>query len=175
MPLRPIVFYGDPRLRERSADITGITPDILHLYDDMVLTLRDAEGLGLAAVQVGELVRMFILDLGALKVGDGIQTFINPILVQTGGAIVEYEEGCLSIPDIYQRIERPAEVTARATGLDGKGFEVTASGMYARAIQHEYDHLEGKLFIDYLNPFSRSLLKGKLRRIADGLPADADE
>jgi peptide deformylase len=140
----------------------------------MVATLKDAEGLGLAAVQIGELVRMFILDLEALKVGTGIQAFINPI-IQTEGGVVEYEEGCLSIPEIYQRVERPAQVHTTAMGLDGKLFEVKASGMYARAIQHEYDHLEGKMFIDLLSPFSRSLLRGKLKRLAEGLSNKEDE
>lgn len=154
--------------------ISAITPEILHLYDDMVATLKDAEGLGLAAVQIGELVRLFILDLDALKVGTGIQAFINPQIQSTGNN-VELEEGCLSIPEIYQRVERPEDVHATATGLDGKQFEVTASGMYARAIQHEYDHLEGKLFIDLLSPFSRSLLRGKLKRLSEGLLSKEDE
>jgi len=162
---RPIVLYGDPVLREVSTPVEDINGDIKALVSDMIDTLHKAQGLGLAAVQIGVPKRIFLVDLSALDLARPLKVFINPEIINTDGE-VEYEEGCLSFPGMYQHIVRPATVTVRATDVDGKQFEMTAEGMTARAILHEYDHLEGKLFIDYLSPLARTLLRGKLKRMS---------
>jgi len=128
-------------------------------------TLKKAEGLGLAAVQVGETKRVFILNLAAVDITKTLRVYINPEIIQTSGE-VEYEEGCLSFPGIYQKITRSEKVTVRAFDPDDQEFEHEADGIAARAIQHEFDHLEGKLFIDHLSTISRSLLKGRLKKLA---------
>ncbi|MBI5267658.1 MAG: peptide deformylase [candidate division Zixibacteria bacterium] len=165
MAERPIVIYGDPVLREVSKPVDSVNQQVKDLVSDMTDTLRKARGLGLAAVQIGVPRRVFLVDLSALDVRETLRVFINPEIVSASGE-VELEEGCLSFPDLYQKIVRPATVTVRALDADGKPFEMTAEGMAARAILHEYDHLEGKLFIDYLSPLTRQLLKGRLKKLA---------
>ena len=165
MAERPIVIYGDPVLREVSKPVDRVNQQVKDLVSDMTDTLRKARGLGLAAVQVGVPKRVFLVDLSALDVRETLRVFINPEIVSTSGE-VELEEGCLSFPDLYQKIVRPAKVTVRALDAEGKSFEMTAEGLAARAILHEYDHLEGKLFIDYLSPLTRQLLKGRLKKLA---------
>ncbi len=165
MAVRPIVLYGDPVLREKTKPVEKVDQAVKNLVADMIATLKNAKGLGLAAPQVGETTRIFILDLSAVDLTESVRVFINPEIVETSGEVL-MEEGCLSFPGIYQKIVRPERVKIKATGLDGKSFTVYAAGMLARAILHEYDHLEGKLFIDYFSPVSRALLKGKLKRLA---------
>jgi peptide deformylase len=163
---RPIVLYGDPVLREVSSPVDEVNGDIKALVSDMIDTLHHAQGLGLAAVQIGVPKRIFIVDLSVFDMTLPLKVFINPEILSADGE-VEYEEGCLSFPGLYQHIVRAAAVTVRATDLDGKQFEMTADGMTARAILHEYDHLEGKLFIDRLSPIARTLLRGKLKRLSN--------
>ena len=165
MAERPIVLYGDPVLREVSEPVDEINQEVKDLVSDLVDTIKKAKGLGLAAVQIGVLKRVFIVDLSAVDMNESLKVYINPVIVETEGEVV-YEEGCLSFPGIYQKITRPAKVTIQATGLDGNRFEQTHEGLAARAILHEFDHLEGKLFIDYLSSISKSLLKGRLRKLA---------
>lgn len=165
MAERPIVIYGDPVLREVSKPVDSVNQQVKDLVSDMTDTLRKARGLGLAAVQIGVLKRVFLVDLSVLDARETLRVFINPEIISATGEI-ELEEGCLSFPDLYQMITRPAKVTVRALGVDGQPFELTADGMSARAILHEYDHLEGKLFIDYLSPLTRQLLKGRLKKLA---------
>lgn len=165
MAVRPIVTYGDPVLREVSKPVPEVNQEIKDLVSDMVDTLKKAQGLGLAAVQIGELKRIYLVDLSAVDINASLTVFINPEILETRGD-VEMEEGCLSFPGIFQKCTRPAWVRIRATGLDGKPFEMTAEGLAARAILHEYDHLEGKLFIDYISPIARTLLKGRLKKLA---------
>jgi peptide deformylase len=162
--VRPIVYYGDPVLREKSKPVEEIDQAIKNLVDDLIATLKDARGLGLAAPQIGEAVRIFIVDLSAIDLTETVRVFINPEVVETSGEIM-LEEGCLSFPEIYQKIVRPEKVKMKATDLDGNEFTLEASGMLARAVLHEYDHLEGKLFIDYFSTLSRSLIKGKLSKL----------
>ena len=128
-------------------------------------TLKKARGLGLSAVQIGVLKRVFIVDLSIVDIKETLRVFINPEIVETSGE-VELEEGCLSFPGLYQTIVRPAEVKVRATDLDGNLFEIKVGGMVARAILHEYDHLEGVLFIDHLSSLARTLIKGRLKKLA---------
>jgi peptide deformylase len=162
---RPIVTYGDPVLREKTHPVEDINQDVKDLVADMIATLKQAEGLGLAAPQVGESKRIFITDLSALDLSEKMRVYINPEILETSGEIV-LEEGCLSFPGIYQNISRPEKIKIRAMGIDGRQFELEISGMLARVVLHENDHLEGKLFIDYLSPISRTLLKGKLKKLA---------
>lgn len=165
MAERPIVLYGDPVLRETSEAVDEINQDVKDLVSDLSDTLKKARGLGLAAVQIGVLKRLFIVDLSAVDLKESLKVFINPDILETSGE-VEMEEGCLSFPGIYQKIVRPAKVRVRASDIDGCQFELTLEGIAARAVLHEYDHLEGKLFIDYISPFARSMLKGKLKKLA---------
>jgi len=162
---RPIVIYGDPVLREVALPVEEINQEIRDLVSDLSDTMRKAQGLGLAANQVGVLKRVFVVDLAVIDMTKGLQAFINPEIVETSGE-TEYEEGCLSFPGIYQKIERPARVVIRAFDVDGKQFEMEAEGMAARAILHEYDHLEGKLFIDRMSTLTRTMLRGRLRKLA---------
>jgi peptide deformylase len=162
---RPIVIYGDPVLREVSKPVDRVDQQVKDLVSDMLDTLRKARGLGLAAVQIGVPKRIFLVDLSAVNAKESLRVFINPEIIATSGE-AEMEEGCLSFPDLYQKITRPANVTVRALDADGKPFEMSVDGLSARAILHEYDHLEGKLFIDYLSPLTRQLLKGRLKKLA---------
>jgi peptide deformylase len=163
---RPIVIYGDPVLREVSTPIDTVDQDARNLVTDMIDTLKEAKGLGLAAVQIGVPRRVFILDLAAVDITATLKVFINPEILDISEEEVEYEEGCLSFPGIYQKITRPARVKVRAMDLDGSEFEMEVSGMTARAILHEYDHLEGKLFIDRMTPMAKTLLRGRLKKLA---------
>ena len=165
MAERSIVIYGDPVLREVSEPVEEINQEIKDLVSDMMDTMKKAQGLGLAAVQVGVLKRVFIVDLAAVDITEPLRVFINPEIIETEDE-AEYEEGCLSFPGIYQKIVRPARVKMRAMDMDGNEFELDADGIVARAVLHEYDHLEGKLFIDHLSTISRSLLKGRLKKLA---------
>jgi len=162
---RPIVKYGNPVLREISEDVAEVDQEVKSLVSDMADTLKKAQGLGLSAVQIGVLKRIFIVDLSAVDIAESLRVFINPEIVETGGQ-VEMEEGCLSFPGLYQKIVRPEKIKIRATDLDGKQFEMEIGGLAARAILHEYDHLEGKLFIERLSPMARTLIRGRLKRLA---------
>ncbi len=165
MAEREIVIYGDPVLREVSEPVEEINQEIKDLVSDMVDTLNKAQGLGLAAVQVGVPKRLFILNLSATDITEPLRVYVNPVIVEKDG-VIEYEEGCLSFPGIYQKISRPEKVKVRYTDLDGNSFEQEADGMIARAILHEFDHLEGRLFIDHLSTISRSLLRGRLKKLS---------
>lgn len=165
MAERPIVIYGDPVLREVSQPVEQINQEIKDLVSDLIDTLKKAKGLGLSAVQIGVLKRIFIVDLSAVDITAKLRVFINPEILEKDGES-EYEEGCLSFPGMYQKIVRPSKVKVRALDLEGEPFELEATGLAARAIQHEYDHLEGKLFIDYLSPLTRTMLRGRLRKLS---------
>jgi peptide deformylase len=161
---RPIVLYGDPVLREKARPVEKVDRQVKDLVDDMIATLKKAKGLGLAAPQVGVSKRIFLIDLSAIDLTESVRVFINPEILETSGEVL-MEEGCLSFPGIYQKITRPEKLIVKATDANGKEFEMRADGMLARAILHEYDHLEGKLFIDYFSPLSRALVSGKLRKL----------
>ena len=165
MAARPIVIYGDPVLREKAEPVGEISQEVKDLVSEMIDTLKEAQGLGLAAPQIGVAKRIFIVDLSAIDITGSLKVFINPEIVATGDDQSEYEEGCLSFPGLYQKIARPATVKVRATDLDGNQFELEADGMLARAVLHEYDHLEGILFIDRMSPLTRTMLKGRLRKL----------
>lgn len=165
MSERRIVIYGEAVLREVSEAVDEINRQVKDLVSDMVDTLKKAKGLGLSAVQIGVLKRVFIVDLTAVDLTETLRVFINPEILETSGE-AEMEEGCLSFPGIYQKIVRPAVVKVKATDLEGREFVLEAKGMAARAILHEYDHLEGKLYIERMTPLTRTLLKGRLKKLA---------
>ncbi len=165
MAARPIVIYGDPVLREKAEPIESIDQAAKNLVSDMVDTLKEAQGLGLAAPQIGVSKRVFIVDLSAVDLTQSLKVFINPEIVETGDEPVELEEGCLSFPGLYQKITRPSTVRVRATDLEGNTFELEADRMLARAILHEFDHLEGVLFIDRMSALTRTMIKGRLKKL----------
>ncbi len=165
MSERRIVIYGEAVLREVSEAVDEINQQVKDLVSDMVDTLKKAKGLGLSAVQIGVLKRVFVIDLAVVDLTETLRVFINPEILEKSGE-AEMEEGCLSFPGIYQKIVRPAVVKVKATDLEGHEFVLEAKGMAARAILHEYDHLEGKLYIDRMTPLTRTLLKGRLRKLA---------
>jgi len=163
---RGIVIYGDPVLREVSEKVESIDREIKDLVSDMQDTLKRAKGLGLSAVQIGVLKRVFIIDLSAVNITESLRVFVNPEIIEVSGEEEEMEEGCLSFPGIYQKLTRPSRVKVRATDLEGNEFELETKGLAARAVQHEFDHLEGTLFIDHMSPLTRTLLKGRLRKLS---------
>lgn len=165
MAVRPIVIYGEPVLREKAKPVEKFDQEVKDLVADMIATLKDANGLGLAAPQVGVSKRIFITDLSSLELTESMRVFINPEIIDTSGEVI-LEEGCLSFPGLYQKITRPEEIKIKALDVEGHEFELNVSGMLARAILHEYDHLEGVLFIDHLSSLSRALIKGKLKKLA---------
>lgn len=165
MAERRIVTYGDPVLREVSEAVEVINQQVKDLVSDLAETLKKAQGLGLSAVQIGVLQRVFVVDLSAVDITETLRVFINPEIIETEGEI-EMEEGCLSFPGIYQKIVRPSGVKVRAIDLEGREFVLEAGGLAARALLHEYDHLEGKLYIERMTPLTRTLLRGRLKKLA---------
>jgi peptide deformylase len=167
MAKRPIILLPDPMLRLPSAPIERIDGELERLIDDMLETMYAAPGVGLAAVQVGVPRRLLVLDVSD-KEGDGHQpiAMINPEIVSIGGELRTHEEGCLSIPDVRIEIERPASLTVRYTDRHGQPQELTADGLLATAIQHEIDHLDGKLIIDFLTRLKRDMIVRRFRKQA---------
>ncbi|HET7178922.1 MAG TPA: peptide deformylase [Chryseosolibacter sp.] len=167
----PIVMYGDPVLRQRAKNIEPNT-DIKQLVEDMFETLEAANGIGLAAPQIGKSLRLFIVDGTGIEDEPGMadfrKVFVNPEMVDESGTPWEFEEGCLSIPNIREKVSRKGEVRIRYYDENWNVLEEVYDGMKARIIQHEYDHIEGKMFIDYLTPLKKRLLKGKLADISKG-------
>jgi peptide deformylase len=163
-------MYGDPVLRQRAKDLEPGT-DVTQLVQDMYETLEAANGIGLAAPQIGKSVRVFIVDGTGLE-EPGMETFrkvfLNPEMIEELGSLWEFEEGCLSIPNIREKIARKEQLRIRYYDENWNSFEETYDGMKARIIQHEYDHIEGKMFVDYLTPLKKRLLKGKLSDISKG-------
>ncbi|MDQ2656983.1 MAG: peptide deformylase [Bacteroidota bacterium] len=167
----PIVMYGDPVLRQRAKNIDTGT-DIKQLVEDMFETLEAANGIGLAAPQIGKPIRLFVVDGTAIEDEPGMENFrmvfVNAEVIEEAGTPWEFEEGCLSIPNIRERISRKEQLRIRYFDENWNSFEETFDGMKARIIQHEYDHIEGKMFVDYLTPLKKRLLKGKLSDISKG-------
>jgi peptide deformylase len=166
MTLRPILIHPDPRLKAVCKPVTDITDDIRRLADDMLATMYDAPGIGLAAPQVGVLGRMLVMD--CVKGEDEApkpMVLINPEVIWSSDERSTYNEGCLSIPEQYADVERPASVKVRWLGLDGKDREEQFDDLWATCVQHEIDHLEGKLFIDYLSPMKRQMITRKMQKL----------
>ncbi len=192
MALKPLVIIPDKLLRTTSAPVGKITADIRKLVEDMFATMYDAPGIGLAAVQVGVPKRVVTMDLGKRgnknaepekddKDDDGDEdaeevknprVFINPEITWSSEEKSIYEEGCLSIPDIHEDVERPARVKVKFLDLDGKEHEEEADGLYATCIQHEIDHLNGVLFIDHISKLKRDRIVKKFTKAAKREKAD---
>lgn len=164
-------MYGDPVLRKKAKDIEKGT-NILELVSDMYETMHAAHGIGLAAPQIGQSIRLFVVDGTTLedepKLADFKKAFVNPVILEEEGEPWAFEEGCLSIPNIREEVERPEKLRIKYFDENWNAFEEEFDGMKARIIQHEYDHIEGKLFIDYLTPLKKRMLKGKLNDISKG-------
>ncbi len=161
MALLTILEYPDPRLRRVAAPVAAVTPEIQKLVRDMAETMYAAPGIGLAATQVDVHKRVIVMDLSEAR--DELRVFINPEILDAQGE-AEAEEGCLSVPGYYDKVVRPAQVRVRALDAAGTPFEVEADGLLAVCIQHEMDHLLGKVFVDLLSPLKRARLSAKLRK-----------
>jgi peptide deformylase len=161
-----IITLPDPILRKTSAPIERIDSGVLKLADDMLETMYAAPGVGLAAVQVGELRRLVVLDTAKDEAPPQPLVLINPEIISLGAEMREHEEGCLSIPDERVAIERPSQVTVRYLDREGRPQELVAEGLLATAIQHEIDHLNGKLIIDFLTRLKRDMIVRKFKKKA---------
>jgi len=161
MALLPILEYPDPRLKKVASTVTAFTPEIVKLVRDMADTMYAAPGVGLAATQVDVHKRVIVIDISEAK--DDLLVLVNPEIVAAEGE-AECEEGCLSVPGYYDKVTRAARVTVRAQDARGETFERTAEGLLAVCIQHEMDHLVGKVFVDYLSPLKRARLAAKQRK-----------
>jgi peptide deformylase len=166
MAVRPIIVLPDPRLRRVSDPVKTIDAGIRELVADMFDTMYDAPGIGLAAIQVGVPQRVVTIDVAKKDEPRAPQVFINPQLVEDSNESSVYEEGCLSIPEIHEDVERPARVRVRYLDLDGKPQELTAEGLLATCIQHEIDHLNGVLFIDHISKLKRDRIVKKFIKAA---------
>lgn len=167
----PIVVYGDPVLKREADDIEEGSLDMIKLRDDMFETMEEASGIGLAAPQIGKSIRMFVVDGRAIEdegMEDFRKVFVNPEMVWERGEKWVFEEGCLSIPGIREEVSRHETIRINYLDENFEEHEEEFDGMKARIIQHEYDHIEGKLFTDYLTPFKKRILKGKLGNITKG-------
>ncbi|PIB36812.1 peptide deformylase [Reichenbachiella sp. 5M10] len=173
----PIVVYGDPVLKKEAEDIEEGSMDVKQLVADMFETMENASGIGLAAPQIGKSVRLFVVDGTVLEDEEGMEgfrkAFVNPEILWEDGEEWAFTEGCLSIPGIREEIMRPSRLRINYLDENFVEHEEEFDGMKARIIQHEYDHIEGVLFTDYLTPFKKRILKGKLANISKG-KCDAD-
>jgi peptide deformylase len=164
MAKRPILILPDPRLRAVADPIVEVDEEIRRLARDMLETMYDAPGIGLAAPQIGELKRIVVMDLAKEDEPRNPIVMINPEILKFSEETVTTEEGCLSIPELYYDVERPAEVTVRYTDLDGKVQETEAKDRFAICVQHELDHLDGVLYIDYLSRLKRDRVLKKFQK-----------
>jgi peptide deformylase len=173
MAIRPLVILPDAQLRLVSKPVDAVTPEITTLVADMFDTMYDAPGIGLAAIQIGVPLRVVTIDLSKPEAKEGEepeprkpQVFINPEITWSSEEFSAYEEGCLSIPEYYEEVERPAEVKVRFMDLDGRAQEIAANGLLATCLQHEIDHLDGVLFIDHLSRLKRERVTKKFAKAA---------
>ena len=170
MSIKPLVILPDPVLRLVSKPVERVDAPLLKLADDMLETMYDAPGIGLAAIQVGEALRLLVIDLAKEGEPPAPQVFINPEILESGDDRSVYEEGCLSIPDYYAEVERPAKVRVRHLDRDGKQHEVEVDGLLATCLQHEIDHLNGVLFIDHISKLKRDMVVKKFKKLAKDRP-----
>ena len=175
----PIIGYGAIVLKTKAKEIPANYSELNKLISDMYETMYDASGVGLAAPQIGKSIRLFVIDTSPFDTDDFEQnsgfevksvkkTFINPIMIDESGENASFEEGCLSIPNIREHINRKSDITIKYQDENFTHHQGTFSGILARVIQHEYDHLEGTLFTDKISPFKKKLIKGKLNNIMIG-------
>jgi peptide deformylase len=166
MALRTILILPDTQLRRVSKPVLSISKDIRQLTEDMLETMYDAPGIGLAAIQIGVPERIVVIDLAKKDEPKQPVVYINPEILSASEEMSTYEEGCLSIPDYYEKVERPASVKVRYLDDKGKIQEIDADGLLATCLQHEIDHLDGKLFIDYLSKLKRDRVMKKFTKLA---------
>ena len=171
MAVRDILTLPNPRLRLVSQPIGRVDAEVKGLVEDMFETMYAAPGIGLAAIQIGVPKRVITMDLAKKDEEKKPQVFINPEILTTSGDRSTYEEGCLSIPEYYEEVERPSEVKIRYLDLDGQVRELEASGLLATCVQHEIDHLNGVLFIDHLSKLKRSRIIKKFAKAAKATAA----
>ncbi len=164
MAVRPILTVPDPLLKQRSEPVAEVDDELRALMDDMLETMYAAPGIGLAAVQVGVPKRVIVMDLSKDEEAKAPRYFVNPEILWASEETAPYEEGCLSVPEVYDEVERPARVRLKYLGYDGKPVEEEAEGVFAVCIQHEMDHLEGVLFIDHLSRLKREQAIKKVKK-----------
>ncbi|MDR1708814.1 MAG: peptide deformylase [Candidatus Accumulibacter sp.] len=163
MSLLPILRFPDPRLKKQAAPVRAIDADLRRLAGDMAETMYEAPGIGLAAPQVDVLKRLIVVDVSEAR--DGLLTLVNPEIVESEGVQV-CEEGCLSVPGIYDKVERAENVTVRYLDLDGKEQTIEADGLLSVCLQHEIEHLDGKMFVDHLSRLKQARIRAKLAKQA---------
>jgi peptide deformylase len=161
MALRTILHFPDPRLRRRAEHVAEVNDDIRQLVTDMAETMYDAPGIGLAAIQINEPWRVVVIDITEQR--NRLMVFINPEILAREGEQV-FEEGCLSVPGVFDDVKRAAHVKVRALDRDGRPFEIETDGLLATCIQHEIDHLDGKVFVDYLSRLKQGRIQKKLAK-----------
>lgn len=162
MAVLQILEFPDPRLRNVAAPVTAFDDDLQKLVDDMLETMYHAQGIGLAATQVNVHKRLLVLDVSETK--DSPQVFINPKIAVIDDELSEYDEGCLSVPGFYETVCRPKAIRITALDRQGSEFRIDAQGLLATCVQHEIDHLNGKLFVDYLSALKRNRIRSKLEK-----------
>jgi peptide deformylase len=169
MALRPVLRYPDPFLRQPTREVGAIDDEVRRLVTDMVETMYAKRGAGLAAIQVGSDLRVFIVEASAAggDPNDDPIVFINPTVEWLSEETDGSDEGCLSFPGIYVPVKRSVRARTRATGLDGKEFVVEGEGLYARAMQHEIDHLNNRLLIDFVGPVKRQMIRRKMEKMTE--------
>jgi len=162
MALLPILRYPDPRLYQRAKPVAAVDARIQQLVRDMAETMYAAPGVGLAATQVDVHERVVVIDVS--EHGDDLRVLINPEITWRSDERQTYQEGCLSVPGVYDEVERAARITVQALNEQGEAYAFDADGLLAVCVQHEIDHLEGKVFVDYLSPLKRGRIKTRLRK-----------
>jgi peptide deformylase len=167
MAVRPVVIWPDDRLRQPSVAIAAVDDSVRALYQDLVDSMYAENGLGIAALQLGDPRRMFIVEprLAGRPETDLPVAFLNPEVIESSDEQQDSEEGCLSFPEVYIKVKRPLRCKVRAMGLDGAMFEVQGEALFARCLLHELDHLTGKLLVDFVGPLKRQMIKKKLQRV----------
>jgi peptide deformylase len=164
MSIRPILTAPDLRLKAVSEDVAKVDAEIRALVDDMIESMYAADGIGLAAVQIGVPKRILVMDIDQKDGKKNPQTFINPKILWASEELATFEEGCLSVPEIWEDVARPAKIRAEYLDRDGKRHELESDGLFATCLQHEMDHLNGVLFIDHLSKLKRSMALKKLQK-----------
>lgn len=166
MTIKPLIILPDPLLRQVSAPVERVDAELEQFIDDMLETMYEAPGIGLAAIQVGVPRRLLVIDLAKEGEEPAPQVFINPEILKSSDERSVYEEGCLSIPDYYAEVERPAAITVKSLGRDGKEQLTEADGLLATCLQHEIDHLNGVLFIDHISRLKREMVIKRFTKAA---------
>lgn len=161
----PVRLYGDPVLRRKATEVDEVSEELRALATDMIETMQENDGIGLATNQVGDLRRMIVINFDIESGDEGVSALLNPVITERKGTMISME-GCLSIPDVWDEVERSAEITVEYLNLDGERVEVKAGGLQGAVVQHEIDHLDGILFVDHIPTVRRMMLKGQLKQIA---------